>query len=82
MLYSEKDLEKIYEYKTWSDRKKIDELLRLDCDMYANLGIESPKKDRESARVNSRKIYRIIKRIDQDMGTQLLMHMDKKGDNG
>ena len=50
--------------------------------MYANLGIESPKKDRESARVNSRKIYRIIKRIDQDMGTQFLMHMDKKGDNG
>ena len=81
MLYSENDLEKIYEFKSWSDRKKIDELLRIDCEMYANLGIESPKKDKDSTRVNSRKIYRIIKRIDHAMGAQLLMHMDKKDNN-
>ena len=77
MLFSEERIERILGYKTWSDRQKIDELLRIDCDMYANLGINSPKKDKDTVRSNSKKIYRIIKTIDPQMGSQLLMHMDK-----
>jgi len=77
MLFSEERIEKILGYKTWSDKQKIDELLRIDCDMYANLGINSSKKEKDTVRGNSKRIYRIIKQIDNQMGSQLLMHMDK-----
>ena len=70
MLFSEERIERILGYKTWSDRQKID-------DMYANLGINSPKKEKDAVRGNSKRIYRIIKQIDNQMGAQLLMHMDK-----
>ena len=44
MDYTINDIDKILEFKTWSDRRKIDELLRMDCEMYTNLGIDSTKK--------------------------------------
>jgi len=62
MDYTIKDIEKILEFKTWSDRRKIDELLRMDCDMYTNLGIDSTKKEKSEVTKNSRRIYKAIKR--------------------
>ena len=49
MGYSIEDIEKISEFKSWSDRQKIDELLRIDCTMYTNLGVDSTKTEKEIA---------------------------------
>ena len=76
MDYTIKDIDKILEFKTWSDRKKIDELLRIDCDMYTNLGIDSTKKEKSEVTKNSRRIYKAIKTIDQKMGQTFLLAMD------
>lgn len=78
MAYSIQDIDKIVEFSTWNGKKKIDELLRIDCSMYANLGIDSSKKDRETVKINSRKIYRYIKKINPRMGTEFLNAMDKE----
>ena len=60
MGYTLNDIDKIIEFKSWSDKKKIDELLRLDCSQYTNLGLESSKSQRQEAKKNSRKIYKLI----------------------
>tara|TARA_R100000773_G_scaffold14540_1_gene13323 strand:+ start:12049 stop:12297 length:249 start_codon:yes stop_codon:yes gene_type:complete len=78
MAYSIQDIDKIVEFSTWNGKKKIDELLRIDCSMYANLGIDSSKKDRETVKINSRKIYRYIKKINPRMGREFLNAMDKE----
>jgi len=78
MAYSIQDIDKIVEFSSWNEKKKIDELLRIDCSMYANLGIDSSKKDRETVKINSRKIYRNIKKINPRMGTEFLHAMDKE----
>ena len=77
MAYTLNDIDKIVEFRSWSDKKKIDELLRIDCDLYCNLGLESTKADREEAKKNSRRIYRAIKLIDQGLGSDFLNHMDR-----
>ena len=41
MKYTYENLDKIVEFKTWTIKQKLDELFRIDCDMYTNLGIES-----------------------------------------
>jgi hypothetical protein len=77
MRYELCDIEKIVEFTTWSDRKKLDELLRIDCSQYTNLGCDSTKLEREQVKRNSRKIYRLIKsKIDNQIGTEFLMAMD------
>ncbi len=77
MEYKINDIEKIKEFKSWSERKKIDELLRIDCNMYTNLGTDSTKAERLEVKKNSRRIYRAIKNINQKMGEPLLVAMDK-----
>ena len=77
MEYRINDIEKITEFKSWSEKKKIDELLRIDCNMYTNLGTDSTKAERLEVKKNSRKIYRAIKNINQRMGEPLLVAMDK-----
>ena len=76
MEYTIEDIEKIESFKTWSDRKKVDELLRIDCTMYTNLGSDSTKTQKENVKRNSRKIYRVIKSIDDKIGKELLNAMD------
>jgi hypothetical protein len=76
MDYTTNDIDKILEFKTWSDRRKIDELLRMDCEMYTNLGIDSTKKEKSEVTKNSRRIYKAIKTIDQRMGQTFLLAMD------
>ena len=77
MEYKINDIEKITEFKSWSEKKKIDELLRIDCNMYTNLGTDSTKAERLEVKKNSRRIYRAIKNINQRMGEPLLVAMDK-----
>jgi hypothetical protein len=69
-------LEKIVGYKTWSDKKKIDELLKIDCDMYTNLGIDSTSKDRSEVKKTSKYIYRAIQKMDPIIGKSLLFYAD------
>lgn len=76
MNYNLEDLTKIIEFKTWSDKRKIDTLLEIDCDMYCNMGIDSNKTEREMTKRNSRKIYNAIKQVDPIVGTKLLQSMD------
>ena len=74
MGYTVEDIEKIAEFKSWSKNRKIDTLLAIDADLYCNLGIESSKSEIEAVKVQSRKIYRIIKSIDEYSGKLLLRH--------
>ena len=37
MSYKYSDIEKIMNYKSWSRKMKIDALLSIDADLYANL---------------------------------------------
>lgn len=70
-------IDKILAYKTVSDKEKIDRLLFMDADQYTNLGIESTKTAKENTKRNSRRIYRAIKTINEDMGSRFLRLMDK-----
>ena len=78
MVYMIDDVDKIVEFKTWNDRRKIDELLRIDCKMYTNLGSDSSKTERAEVKKNSRKIYRAISKIDERLGKGFLFTMDKE----
>ena len=72
MKYTFDDIEKIVEFKSWSKKRKIDTLLAIDADLYCNLGVESSKTERENVKIQSRKIYRLIKTIDEYSGKLLL----------
>ena len=45
--YNYEDIEKIMNFSSWSDQEKIDEMLRIDCNLYANLGKDSIKQTRK-----------------------------------
>lgn len=77
MEYTLKDINKIVEFKTWTQKQKIDELLRLDANQYCNLGTDSTISERKAVKVNSIKLYRLIKSINPKLGQSLLYHVDK-----
>ena len=78
MKYKYEDKEKILEFKTWSNKQKIDELLRIDCNLYANLGTDSTQEEKAEAKRKSIIIYRLIKTLDKKLGDELLYMEDKK----
>ena len=71
----EKTIRKVVGYKTWSVRKKVDELLRIDHEMYMNLGCDSTKKEVQEVKKISRKIYRAIAQVSPRDGYTLEAHM-------
>jgi CRISPR/Cas system CSM-associated protein Csm2 small subunit len=75
--YTTSDINKILSYTSWSDKKKIDTLLHIDCTQYANLGTDSTIGEKKNVRTQSRNIYRAIKSIDESKGKLLLDYMDK-----
>jgi hypothetical protein len=77
MVFNQEEVDKVVSYKSWSDKRKQDKLLEMDCSMYAHLGIDSTKKDREDVKKASRRIYTAIKSINFNMGTLFLQTMDK-----
>lgn len=77
MKYGYEDIDKIVEFKTWTRRKKLDELFRIDSWMYTNLGTDSTKSEKEAVRKKSRAIYRAINKINPTIGKNFLYHMDK-----
>lgn len=72
--YVEEILSKDY----WTEKEKKDELYRIDCKMYTNLGLDSTKSERKEVKRLSRVIYKAIQKIDPHEGTQLLQAMDKQ----
>ena len=75
--YTTSAINKILSYTSWSDKKKIDTLLHIDCTQYANLGTDSTIGEKKNVRTQSRNIYRAIKSIDESKGKLLLDYMDK-----
>jgi len=78
MAYTITDIEKIAGFKSWTNEQKIDELLRIDCSMYARLGTDSTQSERSDVKSNSKKIYKLIKSIDEEVGNLFLTDVDKK----
>lgn len=78
MRYTYDDIEKFMEFKTWTDRKKINKLLEIDCSLYAHLGTDSTKSERDEVKRKSIEIYRLIKTINKKLGDELLYSEDLK----
>lgn len=78
MAYCTKDIDKILGFKSWTDKQKLDELLRMDCALYCALGTESTKTEREAVKRQSRKIYKAIKTFDPQCGEMFLRVIDLK----
>ena len=76
MEYKYEDVDKIVEFKSWKDEKKISELFRIDSYMYTNLGTDSTKSEREAVKRKSKYIYRAIAKIDPRIGKEMLYFMD------
>ena len=74
----EERIRKIQGYKTWSLKRKVDELLEIDAHMYTNLGIDSSKTEKKNVKAISRKIYKAISVISPMDGYILEAHMNEK----
>ena len=77
-MITDEKIRKIQGYKTWSTKKKVDELLREDAWMYTNLGIDSTATEKKSVKTMSRKIYKAIAAISPLDGYILEAHMNEK----
>jgi len=70
-------IEEVLSNDSWDERQKKDELYRIDCKMYTNLGTDSTKAERNEVKKKSRLIYKAIQKINHHEGTQLLQAIDK-----
>ena len=69
---NDEDIDKIIGFSSWSDKKKINELFRIDSYMYTALGSDSTEKERASVERKSKRIYKEISKIDPMIGSELL----------
>lgn len=78
MRYKYEDIKNFMKFKTWTNKDKINTLLEIDCSLYAHLGTDSTKAEKEEVKRKSVEIYRTIKKIDKDLGDQFLLTMNLK----
>jgi len=78
MRYKYENIQEFMNYKTWSNKKKINTLLEIDCSLYAHLGTDSTKAEKEEVKRKSIDIYRTIKTLDKKMGDLFLYSEDLK----
>ena len=71
-------IKKVLSYKTWSVKKKVDSLLKMDHEMYMELGLDSTKKEVLETKKRSRRIYRAIMQVSPKYGYTLEAHMMEK----
>ena len=71
-------IKKVLSYKTWSVKKKVDSLLKMDHEMYMELGLDSTKKEVLETKKRSRRIYRAIMQVSPKDGYTLEAHMMEK----
>jgi len=57
--------------------ERTDALLKMDCDMYTKLGIDSTKAEKQQVKATSKQIYKYIKGIDEVSGNLLLKSLDE-----
>lgn len=57
--------------------ERTDALLKMDCDMYTKLGIDSTKTEKKEVKATSKQIYKYIKGIDEVSGKLLLKSLDE-----
>jgi hypothetical protein len=77
-MITDERIRKIQGYKTWTVKKKVDELLREDAWMYTNLGTDSAKSEKKKVKDMSRRIYKAISIISPLDGYILEAHMNEK----
>jgi len=77
-MITDEKIRKIQGYKTWTVKRKVDELLKEDAWMYTNLGIDSTMTEKKAVKLMSRKIYRAIAAISPLDGYILEAHMNEK----
>ena len=77
-MITEERIRKIQSYRTWSIKKKVDELLMEDAYMYTNLGVDSTASEKKKVKSMSRKIYKAISNISPLDGYILEAHMNEK----
>ena len=53
-------------------KEKIDKLLEYDTNMYTLLGTDSLKKEIEETKKESKRVYKAIKTLDENIGNELL----------
>jgi len=78
MKYKYENIDRFMEYKSWSDKQKIDQLLHIDCNLYANLGTDSTRAEKDEVKRKSIEIYRTIKKINKELGDEFLLTMNLK----
>ena len=78
MSYNSQDIGKIVGFTTWTVKRKVDELLRIDSEMYTTMGSDSKESEIKKTKATSRKIYQAISRISPTDGYFLQAHMDEK----
>lgn len=78
MKYTHEDTAKIVGFKTWSETRKLDTLLKIDALLYCNLGLESKDSEKKKVKAISRKIYKAISLINPSEGYMLEAHMNEK----
>ncbi len=77
-MITDERIRKIQGYKTWTVKKKVDELLREDAWMYTNLGTDSAKSEKKKVKDMCRRIYKAISIISPLDGYILEAHMNEK----
>lgn len=75
--YSDELIDKTLNYKSISDKEKVDRLLEIDAIQYTNLGTDSTKSEKLQVRRNSKYIYKAIQKINNEMGSKFLYFIDK-----
>lgn len=78
MKYTYEDINKIVAFKTWSVKKKVDTLLKIDVNLYTNLGLDSKDSEKKRIKAISRKIYNAISLVSPSDGYMLEAHMNEK----
>ena len=69
MKYKYENIDEIVNFKTWTDKQKIDTLLHINAILYSNLGTDSTKMEKEEVKKKS---------IDIKLGYALLYSEDLK----
>ena len=77
-MITEERIRKVQGYKTWTVKRKVDELLMEDAHMYTNLGIDSTAAEKKKVKSMSRKIYKAISIISPLDGYIIEAHMNEK----
>ena len=60
--------------RKWDDKRKIDTLLEISAALWANTGSDSTAGELRSIKKMQREIFKCIKRVDRDLGDQLLRY--------